>query len=164
MKKKFIAAVLTALTLTTQIITVSAEEYSSDGTATCQVSATVSSSYSVKLPATLELSYNSTSGKYEGTYKVSAKGNITPDKSVQISPTANSFTLTGSKTGETASAAVSQTVTEWIHESKSEGTGKIHIGTNEYAETSGSVSASLSEADTYTGEFTFTFSLADYAG
>lgn len=162
MKKKLVTTMILAAAVMLHCIPVCAQEYTTDGTADCRVSATVESSYSVQVPALLELDYNSSSGKYEGDYQVSAKGNIQPDKSVTIQPTESSFTLTGTLSGETSQASISQEVTEWVHSSRqADGTGKVHISVEEYTQAQGSVSAELTQADSYTGEITFAFCLGD---
>lgn len=161
MRKRILTAMLLMATMIS-CLPVSAKEYTADGTGDCRVSAVVGSSYSVQVPAVLELRYNSVSGKYEGSYTVAAKGSILPGQSVTIQPTAGSFTMTGSRTGETCQAAVTQEITEWIHPSKQAGAGKQHISAEEYTEAGGKVSAGLTVSDTYTGEFTFAFALGDY--
>lgn len=163
MKKKMFTAMILAVSAMISGLPVCAQEYTADGTGECKVTATVSSSYSVQVPAVLELQYNSDSGKYEAGYKVSVKGNILPSQSVTVQPTAEGFTLTGTLTGETSQAAITQETTEWIHASKLSGTtGKLQISDAEYTEAEGKVTAELAKADTYTGEFTFAFALGDY--
>lgn len=163
MKKKIFTAMILAVSVIVSCLPVCAQEYTADGTGECRVSATVNSSYSVQVPAVLELQYSSDSGKYEAGYAVSVKGTILPSQSVTVRPTADSFTLTGTHTGETSQAAITQAATEWIHASKEAGdTGKLQISDTEYVEAGGKVSAELSKADTYMGEFTFAFALGDY--
>lgn len=163
MKKKILTSIVLAVSAIISCLPVCAQEYTVDGTGECKVSATVSSSYSVQVPAVLELQYDSVSGKYEAAYTVSAKGNILPSQSVTVRPTGASFTLTGTLTGETSQAAITQEITEWIHTTKMAGsTGKLQISDAEYTEAEGKVSAELARADTYTGEFTFAFALGDY--
>ncbi len=163
MKKRVFTAVILVVSAIISCLPVCAQEYTADGTGDCRVSATVSSSYSVKVPAVLEMQYNSVSGKYEAAYTVSAKGNILPIQNVTVRPTSDSFTLTGNLTGVTCQAAVTQEITEWIHASRQTGdTGRQHINDAEYTDAEGMVSAQLAGADTYTGEFTFAFALGDY--
>ena len=163
MKKKIYTVMILAVSAFLSCLPVCAQEYTADGTGECRVSATVNSSYSVQVPAVLELQYSSDSGKYEAAYAVSVKGTILPSQSVTVRPTADSFTLTGTHTGETSQAAITQEATEWIHASKGTGsTGKKQISDTAYTEAEGKVSAELSKADSYTGEFTFAFALGDY--
>lgn len=163
MKKRVLTAMILAASAMISCLPVCAQEYTADGTGECRVSATVNSSYSVKVPAVLELQYNSVSGKYEAAYTVSAKGNILPSQSVTVRPTSDSFTLIGSFTGETSQAAITQEITEWIHAGRQTGeAGRQHISDAEYTDAEGMVSAQLAGADTYTGEFTFAFALGDY--
>ncbi len=121
MKKRVLTAMILAASAMISCLPVCAQEYTADGTGECRVSATVNSSYSVKVPAVLELQYNSVSGKYEAAYTVSAKGNILPSQSVTVRPTSNSFTLIGSFTGETSQAAITREITEWIHAGRQTG-------------------------------------------
>ena len=169
MKKKIFTKILTAMLVAASAATSSlpayAQEYTADGTGTCRVTATVDSSYSVQVPATLELQYNSASDKYEAVYTVSAKGNILPSQAVTVRPTADSFTLTGDLTGETCQAAITQETTGWVHAGRQDaGTGNTKISDAEYTGAEGKVSAGIDKADTYTGEFSFAFSLEVYAG
>lgn len=161
MKKRILTAMLLAAAML-NCIPVSAKEYTADGTGDCRVSAVVGSSYTVQVPAVLELRYDSASGKYEGSYTVAAKGSILPSQSVTIRPTAGSFAMKGSLTGETCQASVTQEVTEWVHPGRQAGSGEQHISAEEYTQASGKVSAGLTEPDTYTGEFTFAFALGEY--
>ena len=161
MKKKIFTAMLLMAAMASSI-PVNAKEYTADGTGDCRVSAAVGSTYSVQVPASLELRYDSVSGKYEGSYTVAAKGSILPGQSVTVRPTAGTFVMTGSTTGEACQAAISQDVTEWVHPGRQAGAGKLHICAGEYTEAGGRVSAELTVPDTYTGEFTFAFSLGEY--
>ena len=164
MKKKTLTAIILAVSAAISCLPVYAQEYTADGTGECRVTATVSSSYSVQVPAALELHYSSASGKYEAGYTASAKGNILPSQIVTVRPTSDSFTLTGALTGETCQAAVTQEAVGWVHAGRQDaGTGNLKISDAEYTETQGKVSAQIAKADTYTGEFTFAFSLGDYA-
>ena len=161
MKKRILTAML-LIAVMASCLPVSAKEYMADGTGDCRVSAVVGSSYSVQVPAVLELRYDSASGKYEGSYTVAAKGSILPDQVVTVQPTSGSFTMTGRRTGETCQAAVTQEVTQWVHPGKQTGTGELHISEEEYMETNGKVTVGLTVPDTYTGEFTIAFSLRDH--
>ena len=134
----------------------STQTANTDGSLNCTVSVVVSSTYSVSLPATLTLSYNDGTGKYENTYTVGAKGNIRTDQYVSIVPD-SSFTMTGSVVGGTATASVTQDVTQWS--GGAPGVGQLAIGTGDYATTSGGVSVELTQADNYSGSFAFTYRL-----
>ena len=162
MGKKFLTAMLLASAVMLHCLPASAQEYTADGTASCRVSAVTGSSYFVQVPAVLELRYDDSSGKYEGSYEVAARGSILPEQSVTIRPMESSFALTGTLTGSTAQAYVSQTVTQWVHSDKPDRGDRAHIHAREYAKVQGSVSAKITEADSYTGEFTFEFFLGDY--
>ena len=135
----------------------STQTANTDGSLNCAVSAVVSSTYSVSLPATLTLSYNDSTHKYENTYTVGAKGNIRANQYVSIVPD-NSFIMTGSVVGATATATVTQSVTQWSGTTPT--VGQLAIGTTGYTETTGSVEVELTQADNYSGSFTFTYSLS----
>lgn len=164
MKKKILTALLLVASATISRLPACAQEYTADGTGECRVTAAVSSSYSVQVPAALELQYNSVSGKYEAGYTVSVKGNILPSQIVTVRPAANSFTLAGNLTGETCRASITQETVGWVHAGRqTAGAGMMKISDREYTGAEGKVSAEIAKADTYTGEFTFAFSLGDYA-
>lgn len=132
------------------------QEKSGDGTADCTVSAVVESAYSVTLPATLTLT-KQTDTQYICEYTVGAKGNITQKQYISIEP-GSSFTLTGEANSQTSTASVSQAKTKWT--GKAAGADdEIAIGTDSYATSTGTVSATLTQADNYSGKFTFTYSL-----
>lgn len=132
------------------------QEKTGDGTADCTVNAVVESSYSVTLPATLTLT-KQTDTQYTCEYTVGAKGNITQKQYVSIEP-GSSFTLTGATNGQTSTASVSQAKTKWTGKAVVP-EGEIAIGTDSYTTSTGTVSATLTQADNYSGKFTFTYSL-----
>ncbi len=158
MKKKILGILLAGAVLMSSI-PVMAAEYSADGNSSVTVTAELGSTYTVTVPSTLSLTYNSTSTKYEGSYTVGAKGNITPSKKVVIAPHASSFTMTGSGTSTAATAAVTQAVTEWVKSSPS--AGQIAIGSDTFATTTGDVAVTLTVADSYSGTMQIDFSLTD---
>jgi len=152
--KNILIGMISAMLALTSI-PVCAASYTEDGTAECTVSATVNSSYTVSLPATVTLSKNE--DKYEGTYTAGVKGNILSTQKVTIVPD-ESFTLTGTDSGATATATVTQEKTTWT---KTGGSGNLAIGSSSYSNTSGKVEVELSTADSYSGHFDFTFELGD---
>ena len=149
MKKRILATVVVIAVLATtvigSVISVSAAEHSTDGSAACTVKATVKSAYTVSLPATLNLTEGS-GNSFSGTYTVGIKGNIDDSHYVEITPVSN----------KTETATVAQNATKW---KRLTGSGYEVIGTNDFAQTTGSVAVTLTQADTYSGDMEFTFGL-----
>ncbi len=151
---------LTAVTLTIAMfigtIGANAQTYDQNATSgSIAVSATVASTYTITLPATLSLT--KTSGtNYTGTYTVGVKANLDKNTYVRVTP-ASTFTLTNNSgvAAENATATVTQTVKEWR---KTAGTNILAANKDSNVETTGSVSVSLPYAGTYSGNLTFTFS------
>ena len=127
------------------------------------VSATISSSFYVSIPADFALAYQSTPKNYNETdysyyneYTVGVKGNIAEDKIVTVQP--SSLTLTDSADGgNTVTVTVVQDKTTW---SRSDLTDGSTIKT-EYTNTTGKAYANITRAGSYSGTLTFSFSLAD---
>lgn len=117
------------------------------------VTAEVGSTYTISLPATLALSYNETSGKYEGDYTVSVKANLTEGESVSVTPT-TSFTLSETG-GGSEEGSVTQTVNTW--KLNASAANEIASDYQNFVETKGKVSANLTKAGTYNGTLDFTF-------
>lgn len=132
--------------------------YSEDGTASCVVTATLESSYTVSLPAAIALSYDAGSGEYRGSFSYGVKGNIAADKGVRI-VAPGSFSLTGEASGESVSAGLTLPFTVWSNEEESG--VNAQISTSSYVMKEGSVSAAITRADRYSGNFSFTFGLDD---
>lgn len=158
MKKRILATVVAVAVLATtvigSIVSVSAAEFSVDGSAACTVKATVSSAYTVSLPATLNLTEGS-SNSFSGTYTVGVKGNIDDAHYVEIIPV-SSFTMTGATTNTSVTATVTQSTTKW---KRLAGSGYEVLGTSDFAQTTGSVTVTLTQADAYSGDMEFTFGL-----
>ena len=100
-------------------ITAKADEYTADGTHTMTVTADVASSYTVQLPATLELTRSSNNAlNYKGNFTAGAKGVLPTGKIVSIETDGNNtshsttgdgtdtFTMTGTD-GNTAEGSYS---------------------------------------------------------
>jgi len=162
MKKKLLAGLVSAVLMFAGSISSFAENTTSqtatgDGNSTCTVSATIVSSYSVSLPATLTLSYNEGTGEYENTYTVGVKGVIGDAQFISVVPDA-SFTIRNSSGVSSGTAVVSQTKTKWKNIASA--ADEVTINPSSYATTTGSVSVALPDiADSYTGSFTFTYSI-----
>lgn len=123
------------------------------------VTADVTSTYSVQIPATLELTAEgSGSNIFSGTYTVGAKGYILDSQYVEISP-ADSFSMTGDTFGLDSSAAVTQSVTKWVNDTAGKGEEYMVLGGDSVTTTTGSVSVTLKKPDTYTVTLTFAYGL-----
>ena len=161
-KKLLLAGIASLTVFTSSVIPCFAandtnQTANTDGDLPCIVSAEVSSTYSVCLPATLTLAYDPSSQLYKNTYTVGAKGIITNTQYVSIIPDA-SFTMTGQTGGATATAGVTQTVTKWVN--RTPGSGEMAINVTSYAESTGNISVDLpKQVDNYNGSFTFTYCL-----
>lgn len=118
------------------------------------ITAVVGSTYSVTLPATLDLTYNDDTGKYEGTYTVGVKANLTDSENVTVIPSSTT-TLSDGK-GNNVDASVVQAVDTW----KLTASEANEIASNYqiFVETTGMVSATITKAGSYTGDLQFTFS------
>ncbi len=150
--------VLCAVILAGSAMPVLAENgtYSEDGTASCVVTATLQSTYTVSLPAALALSYDTSDERYEGSFSYGVKGNIAMDKKVSVTAPA-SFNLTGAASGDTVSASLSLPFTEWSNDAES-GVNTLISPTNFNLKT-GTVTADITQADSYSGNFSFTFGM-----
>lgn len=125
------------------------------------VTANVTSTYSVQIPASLELTAESAgSNIFSGTYTGGAKGYILESQCVEISP-ADSFAMTGDKDGLGADALVTQTVTKWVNSLEGKTDDCMVIGGDSVATTTGTVSVTLKNPDSYTGTLTFAYGLKD---
>ena len=149
-------AITMAMILVTNLTAYAATTTYTDGqtSGSIHITAVVGSTYSVTLPATLELTYNSSTDKYEGTYMVGVKANLTDSEKVTVIPS-DTTTLSDGK-GNTADASVSQTVDTW----KLTASENNEIASNyqNFVETTGTVSATITKAGSYTGDLQFTFS------
>ncbi len=141
-------------------------EGSEESTGKTKVTATIDSSYTVFVPANLELE-NTTGDTYEGTYEVGAKGNLAPTKKLHFAP-ASTFVMKSSEDSNiTANGTVSQTVTDWVKGAATPPTEKSIDSLDTegtmagWSATTGTASVNLTQAGGYTGTITFTFSLVD---
>lgn len=165
MKKRLAAVVLSFITLLNMVAPAFAGTFTEDGSTQTLVTAELTSSYSVIVPASIALSDPDKDTVYTADYTLGAKGNINVLKKVTIAPTASSFTMTGNN-GQNVTASVTQDVTEWVNKTPGAGQKKITdvetSGTYEdYAITTGSISATITLAGSYSGNVEFTFALGD---
>lgn len=124
-----------------------------DASGSILVTATVSSTYTVTLPATLALELKS-DNTYEGEYTVGVKANLTDGEAVTVTPNAT-VTLTNNNGGGTTDGTVTQTVNTW--KLTPESANEIASDYTQSIETTGKVSATLTKAGSYSGNLNFTF-------
>lgn len=156
-----------------------AEEYNTDGTAECSVTARVVSTYTVSIPAAVSLDYDRESGTVSGSYRIGVKGDILPGQMVQVVPVQLKDTLaagtggeyyqgvlTGEKSRKALPVTVTQQVTRWIPAGTEPSWGEerfTRISASDFVYVDGTiVSDKLEEADTYSGTLVFEFGLEDY--
>ena len=139
------------------------KDYASDGDHNMEVSAEVTSHYTVQLPATLELSQSGNDlMHYAGDFTVGARGAISKNQIININCANTSFAMTGSN-GSTADATYGFTdnaSTAKFKASSGEATDATALS-NEgvFVTANGKVEVTFPAADTYTGTASFTFSL-----
>ena len=125
------------------------------------VTANVTSTYSVQIPAALELTAEGAgSNTFSGTYTVGAKGYILNSQYVEISP-ADSFSMTADNGAGEGMAEVTQDVTRWTNSVAGLGGEYMVIGGDTVTTAEGSVSVVLKAPDSYTGTLTFSYGLKD---
>lgn len=117
------------------------------------VTAEVGSTYSITLPATLALSKNDETGKYEGEYIVGVKANLTGNEAVTVTPD-STVTLTN-EGGDSVDGTVSQSVNTWRLTASS--ANEIVSDYQNFVKTTGKVIADLQKSGTYSGNLNFTF-------
>lgn len=178
-KKGITAILLAAAAVLTFAVPAMAEEYSTDGTAECSVTARVVSTYTVSIPAAVALDYDKESGTLSGSYRIGVKGDLLPDQMVQVVPIQLKETLaagtggeyyqgvlTGEKTKKLLPVTVTQQVTRWIPTGTEPSWGEerfTRLFGSDFVYVDGSiVSDKLEEADTYSGTLVFAFGLEDY--
>ena len=167
MKKKLLSLLITTfiatLTMSVPVCASTMGGSSTDSEAKTQnvpVTATLDSNYTVTLPASIVLTDNPTTQKFEGSYTCHADGNIAAGKYVSIVPSAT-FVMTGASSGTTATASVTQATTTWSRDVSATATpepsvaNSVVMGTN----ATGNVSVELTVDDAYTGNVTFTYQL-----
>lgn len=147
---KLILTVVLSVCMLTQCVPAYAKEYSGDGNATCTVSATINSTYTVSIPATLLLSKATSGidlGKYVGKYAVGARGDIAANAKVYIVP--NSMITLSAAGKKDVVATVSQPQTVWTSD---------QLG-DTFSMVEGTVVAPLTQAGSWTGGLVFRFGI-----
>ncbi len=160
MRKNKILALLAsvALILGTSLPVQAATYANGDTAGSITVTANVESSYSISLPATLALTLQA-DGTYSNTYTVGVKANINNNEYVTVTPAA-SFTMTGTTdAGHTSTAAVTQAIQTWRNSVSDAETQSTVVG-NAYTDQTGTITASFTAIDSYSGTLNFTFAKA----
>lgn len=173
------AIILTVAAMLTFAVPAMAEEYNTDGTAECSVTASVVSTYTVSIPAAISLDYDKESGTLSGSYRIGVKGELLPGQMVQVVPIQLTETLapgtggeyyqgvlTGERTDRRLPVTVTQQVTRWIPLGTEPSWGEerfTRISASDYVYVDGTIiSDKLEEADTYSGTLVFEFGLEEY--
>lgn len=126
-----------------------------DTSGSITVTANVTSSYSITLPATLELILQD-DGSWANDYTVGVKANITGAESVTVTPDAT-FEMIGAtdSVNNRATAGVTQEKTVWKNTPSA--ANEIAVNGSDYSNTTGRVSVNFPAIDSYTGTLNFTF-------
>ncbi len=136
-------------------------------TGSIAVKAIVSSTYSISLPAELDLSYDSAGGadyNYSGEYTVGVKANLLDGEMVTVIPTdyntsthTTTFVMNNGTTDATAN--VSQPVYKWT-QAAAAADDEVQAVYTSYVTKTGKVTALLESQGTYNGTLGFTFAKA----
>lgn len=165
MKKKLLTLFLTGIISIMSVATCFAADTTTDvntpGTSDCTVTASLSDTYKVTIPLTIELEKQD-SGKYAKDFDVIVKGFIASDKKVKV--TNSGLTLSGTK-GSSVPCIVTFSDNSWTH-SETSNVGSGEGGTIDKIDgtkKSGNISTSstVTTVDSYLGTLTFTISLTD---
>lgn len=165
MRKKllslFLSGVITIMSAATVFAADTTTDVNTPGTSDCTVTASLSDTYKVTIPLTIELE-KQTNGKYSKDFDVIVKGFIASDKKVKV--TNGGLTLSGSK-GSSVPCAVTFTNNTWTY-SETSNVGSGEGGTLEKIDgtkKSGNIStsAAVTYVDSYSGTLTFTIALED---
>ena len=156
MKRRFLA-LFTALTLMLSMTIPSYADttYSNGATSgSIAVTATVSSTYQITLPATLELNYiaDQVSYNYGASYTVGVKANLTDSEYITVTPD-SSFTMSSALANATAN--VSQPVNTWRNTAGA--ANEIAASYTSFVTTTGNITTQLDVAGSYAGTLNFTF-------
>ncbi|MCM1027396.1 MAG: hypothetical protein NC432_13265 [Roseburia sp.] len=179
MKKRMMAVFLTAALMLQGGRAAAAQEYTAEGTAECKVSCQVASTYTVSIPAAVELTYSAETGTASGTFQVGVKGELLLNQMVQVEPTCLSVELSkgtggnflnGKLTGEATGVRLPVTVnlekTRWypVGTTPLFDMGEyVEISPTEYVYATGTVTTGEVDAvDTYVGTLVFTFGVEEY--
>ena len=166
MRKKLSAVLLTLCMTMMSVSMVFAGTYDTDGTANALVTAEVGSSYSIVLPATINLTDPDSDDVYTGDYEIGAQGNLNVAKKIACAPTSSTFTMTGNN-HQSVTATVTQSKVEWVNiTSPASNQKEITLVRDsgelkDYSVITGSISATIRHAGAYSGNMEFTFGLED---
>ena len=137
--------------------------FNAAGTGSMTVTAEVTSTFSITLPATLALTYSAGDGyNYKGDYNVGVRANLLDDEMVTVIPTDTDagtegvqFTMSDGGSNS-AQANVSQPITKWMNTPVDATTEKAADYTS-YQYAPGTITVLLSQQGSYSGELGFTF-------
>ena len=131
-----------------------AETYNNAASGSIAVTAVVSSTYSITLPAslTLELTEGNT---YAKDYTVGVMANLQDNEKITVIPDAT-FEMTSTNPDSSAEATVTQPITVWKNIVTDNAT-QIGANRTQYVNTTGTISVDLVNAGSYSGSAEFTF-------
>lgn len=156
MKRKIMALVLSVATILGSVMSVSASDYTDASSGSMTVTANVTSTYTVRLPATLELTRDPEDGKYKADYTVAVRGQLAATNRIEVTPTP-SFEMTDGN--HSVNATVTQVVTAWEHDQNrvdQNPTSHVLISPTSYVETTGHIETSFEHLGSYSGTVVFT--------
>ena len=179
MRNKILTALLAAALALQGGMAAAAQEYTTEGTAECRISCLISSSYTVSIPAAVEMSYSPDTGRASGSFRVGVKGDLLLNQMVQVKPTTlteelspgifgdyYNGSITGEKTGSVLTVTVNQKKTLWYPRGTTPSLATdeyVEISASEYVYAEGTVTTGeVKAADTYAGTLVFAFGLKDY--
>ena len=155
MKRKIMALVLSVATILGSAMSVSASDYTDASSGSMTVTANVTSTYTVRLPATLELVRDPEDGKYKADYTVAVRGQLAATNRIEVTPTPSFKMSDGS---HSVNATVTQAITAWEHDQSrvDASQGHILISPTSYVETTGHIETAFEHLGSYSGTVVFT--------
>lgn len=136
-------------------LTAFAQDFTDAGSGSVTVTANVTSTYTVRLPATIELTRDAETGKYKADYTVGVRGQLAATNRIEVTPTPSVELTDGS---HTVNAAVTQTVIAWEHDQSrvnENPTTHVLISPTEFIETSGHIETVFEHLGSYSGTLNF---------
>lgn len=181
MKRKFLTALVTAAVLLLNCMPVAAsQEFTTAGTAECDITCQMESTYTVTIPAEISMTYSPETGTASGTYQIGVKGGVIKSQMVKVQPVTltntlakgtygNYFTgtLKGENTGKTLSVTVNQLIIQWIPEGVTPmlpimASECVEISYSDFVYSEGTITSAVPQVpDTYTGTLVFQFGLEE---
>lgn len=134
-------------------------EYSDTDGVDAVVSASVEAGYTVKLPAVMQLTYNSSTRRFEYNYTVSVKGIVDENKMLAVVPNASVSLYNAART-EYLTANVIQTKSYWVNNVTDDSTQNL-IDYGTYTGATGVCYLNKVKSGNWSGLLHFTFSVVD---